>query len=100
VAALLPRLVRPAGRISLVGVYGAPVALDLQALVFREVTMIGNRVYTPADIDVAIEFLATPDGASLRSLVTAVVPLDRTASAFERLAAGDGIKILVDCAAS
>ena len=54
VAALLPRLVRPAGRIGLVGTYGRPVELDLQAVLFRELTVLGNRVYQPADIDAAL----------------------------------------------
>ncbi len=99
VAAILPRLVRPAGRISLVGVYGSPVALDLQAVVFRELCVIGNRVYTPADIDAALALLATDEGSGLRQLISAVVPLAETAAAFERLRAGDGIKILVDVGA-
>ena len=53
VAALLPRLVRPAGRIGLVGTYGRPVEVDLQAVLFRELRLIGNRVYEPADLDSA-----------------------------------------------
>jgi (R,R)-butanediol dehydrogenase / meso-butanediol dehydrogenase / diacetyl reductase len=94
VAALLPRLVRPAGRIGLVGTYGRPVDVDLQAILFRELTLIGNRVYQPADIDAAIALLAA-DPAAFRPLVTDVVELEHAAEAFARLRAGDGVKYLV-----
>lgn len=94
VAALLPRLVRPAGRIGLVGTYGRPVELDLQAVLFRELTIVGNRVYEPADIDAALVILAD-DPASFRPLITEVVALDRAPAAFDRLRAGDGVKFLV-----
>ncbi len=94
VAALLPRLVRPAGRIGLVGTYGRPVELDLQAVLFRELTIVGNRVYEPADIDAALAILAD-DPASFRPLITEVVALDGAPAAFDRLRAGDGVKFLV-----
>ena len=94
VAALLPRLVRPAGRIALVGTYGRPVELDLQAILFSELTLIGNRVYQPADIDAAVAILAG-DPEAFRPLISEVVELDGAARAFDRLRAGDGLKYLV-----
>jgi (R,R)-butanediol dehydrogenase / meso-butanediol dehydrogenase / diacetyl reductase len=94
VAALLPRLVRPAGRIGLVGTYGRPVELDLQAVLFRELTLIGNRVYQPGDIDTALEILAA-DSAGFIPLISAVVSLDDAPAAFARLRAGEGVKYLV-----
>ncbi len=94
VAALLPRLVRPAGRIGLVGTYGRPVELDLQAVLFKELTIVGNRVYEPADIDAALAILVD-DPASFRPLITEVVALDGAPAAFDRLRAGDGVKFLV-----
>jgi (R,R)-butanediol dehydrogenase/meso-butanediol dehydrogenase/diacetyl reductase len=94
VAALLPRLVRPAGRIGLVGTYGRPVELDLQAVLFRELTLIGNRVYQPADIDAALAILAD-EPETFRPLITEIVALDGAPAAFERLRAGDGVKYLV-----
>jgi hypothetical protein len=33
--------------------------LDLQAILFKELTVLGNRVYQPADIDAALRMLAT-----------------------------------------
>jgi threonine dehydrogenase-like Zn-dependent dehydrogenase len=95
VAATLPRLVRPAGRIAVVAVYGRAVELDLQAIVFREQTVLGNRVYTPADIDAALALLRD-DGLALRPLIGDVVPLAEAADAFARLRTGDAIKVLVE----
>ncbi len=94
VAALLPRLVRPAGRISLVGTYSRPVELDLQAVLFRELTLVGNRVYQPADIDSALAILAD-DPAGFRPLISDIVALDQAPAAIARLRAGDGVKYLV-----
>jgi len=94
VAALLPRLVRPAGRIGLVGTYGQPVELDLQAVLFRELTLIGNRVYQPTDLDTALALLAA-DPLSFTPLISAVVALDEAPAAFGRLRAGEGVKYLV-----
>ena len=94
VAALLPRLVRPAGRIAIVAVYGRPVELDLQAIVFREQTVLGNRVYTPADIDAALALLHD-EGQALRPLIGEVVPLAEVVGAFARLRTGAALKVLV-----
>jgi (R,R)-butanediol dehydrogenase / meso-butanediol dehydrogenase / diacetyl reductase len=94
VAALLPRLVRPAGRVSLVGTYSRPVEVDLQAVLFKELTLLGNRVYRPEDIDAAVAILAA-DPETFRPLITEIVPLDGAAAAFERLRAGVGVKYLV-----
>lgn len=94
VAALLPRLVRPAGRIGLVGTYGRPVELDLQAVLFRELNLIGNRVYQPGDIDAALTMLAD-DPASFRPMISDVVSLDEAPAAFARLRTGQGVKYLV-----
>lgn len=94
VAALLPRLVRPAGRISLVGTYSRLVELDLQAVLFKELTLFGNRVYRPDDIDAALAILAA-DPEMFRPLITQIVPLEAAPAAFDRLRAGEGVKYLV-----
>jgi 2-desacetyl-2-hydroxyethyl bacteriochlorophyllide A dehydrogenase len=94
VASLLPRAVRPGGTVALVGVYGAPVPVDLQAVVFRELSLVGNRVYTPADIDAALALLA--EGAvDVTRLVTDIVEVADTPAVLARLRAGEGMKYLV-----
>ena len=94
VAAILPRLVRPSARIGLVGTYGHPVELDLQAVLFRELTLFGNRVYRPADIEAALMLLAAaPDVFS--PLISEVVALGDAPQAIELLRAGQGVKYVV-----
>ena len=85
---------RPAGRIALVGVYGRPAEVDLQAVVFREQTILGNRVYTPADIDTALDLLRE-DGEAIRRVISESVPLTGVAAAFDRIRAGRSTKVVV-----
>jgi 2-desacetyl-2-hydroxyethyl bacteriochlorophyllide A dehydrogenase len=96
VARILPQLVRPGGTVALVGVYEGPTPVDLQSLVFREVTMRGNRVYTPADIHRALELLLPGSGIDAGRLVTATVPVTGTQDALAQLGRGVGVKYLVD----
>jgi (R,R)-butanediol dehydrogenase/meso-butanediol dehydrogenase/diacetyl reductase len=59
VAAELAATTRVRGRIVVVGVYKQPTALDLQAVCFKEQTVIGVRVYTTKDVTRAIELIAS-----------------------------------------
>ena len=95
VAAGLAGAVAVGGRAVLVGVYGAPAPLDLQALTFKEVTVIGTRVYSRDDLRVATAMIA--DGRFDPSpLITWSVPLTGAASAVDDLRAGRGVKLLVE----
>jgi (R,R)-butanediol dehydrogenase / meso-butanediol dehydrogenase / diacetyl reductase len=95
VAAALADAVAVGGRAVLVGVYGAPAPLDLQALTFKEVTVIGTRVYSRDDLRVATAMVA--DGRFDPSpLITRSVPLTEAASAVGDLRAGREVKLLVE----
>jgi (R,R)-butanediol dehydrogenase/meso-butanediol dehydrogenase/diacetyl reductase len=95
VAAGLAAAVGPGGRAVLVGVYGAPAPLDLQALTFKEVTVIGTRVYSRDDLRVAAAMVA--DGRFDPSpLITRSVPLAEAAAAIEDLRAGREVKVLLE----
>jgi (R,R)-butanediol dehydrogenase / meso-butanediol dehydrogenase / diacetyl reductase len=95
VAAGLAEAVGPGGRVVLVGIYGAPAALDLQALAFKEVTVIGTRVYSRDDLRVATAMVA--DGRfDPGPLITRSVPLADAASAVDDLRAGREVKVLVE----
>lgn len=96
VAPTIARWVRPAGRIVLVGAYPpAPQSVELLAFMFGELSLIGTRIYTRADILPAIDLVATgsidPD-----SLITEVIPLRDGVSAIQRLRAGTAMKLLLD----
>lgn len=99
VAATLTRLVVPGGQVVIVGSYAAPAPVDLQALMFRGLSMVGVRVYRPEDIDAAIALLAA-GVIDTERLVTAVVPLERVGEAFAQLRDGTQVKVLVDCRAA
>jgi threonine dehydrogenase-like Zn-dependent dehydrogenase len=71
-----------------------PQSYTLDGDLFREQTILGNRVYTPHDIDRALALLAD-DGESFRSLISDIVPLTEAAAAFDRLRSGQGVKVVV-----
>ncbi|NJC73410.1 alcohol dehydrogenase catalytic domain-containing protein [Planosporangium thailandense] len=99
VAATLTGLVVPGGQVVIVGSYGAPAPVDLQALMFRGLSVVGVRVYRPEDIDAALAMLAA-GVIDTDQLVTAVVPLERVGEAFAQLRDGTQVKVLVDCRTS
>jgi (R,R)-butanediol dehydrogenase/meso-butanediol dehydrogenase/diacetyl reductase len=95
VAAGLADAVTPGGRVVLVGVYGAPAPLDLRALTFKEVTVLGTRVYSRDDIRVATAMVA--DGRfDPAPLITRSTPLAEAASAVDDLRAGREVKVLLE----
>jgi (R,R)-butanediol dehydrogenase/meso-butanediol dehydrogenase/diacetyl reductase len=94
VAAGLADAVAPAGRVVLVGVYGAPATLDLRTVTFKEATLIGTRVYSREDVRVATEMVV--GGAfDPEPLITSTVPLRRAPAAIADLGAGREVKVLV-----
>jgi (R,R)-butanediol dehydrogenase/meso-butanediol dehydrogenase/diacetyl reductase len=95
VAAELAATTRVRGRIVVVGVYKEPTALDLQAVCFKEQTLVGVRVYTSADVTRAIELIAT-DALGLERFPTKVFYLTDVDAAFDAAASGqDCLKVLL-----
>lgn len=96
VAAILPAVTRPKGRIVLVGVYKKPAEINLQQLTFREVEMVGVRVYTRADVERAVQLIAE-DALNLEEFPIRVVPLDDVQKGFDiAMASGRVLKVIVD----
>ena len=95
VAAELTAVTRVRGRVVVVGVYKAPTAVDLQAVCFKEQTLIGVRVYTSADVTRAIELIAT-DAIGLGRFPTKAFDLTEVTGAFEAATSGqDCLKVLL-----
>ncbi|MDT0166006.1 alcohol dehydrogenase catalytic domain-containing protein [Actinotalea sp. AC32] len=95
VAAQLTATTRVLGRIVVVGVYKQPTPVDLQAICFKEQTMVGVRVYTTADVRRAIELLAD-DALGLGSFPTRAYDLGDVEAAFAAATSGqDCLKVLV-----
>lgn len=70
--------------------------MDLHRVFWRELELIGVRVYEREDYTEAVRLVhagLVPAGR----LITRVVPLPEVAEAFRALAAGGEVKILVDC---
>jgi len=95
VATELTAVTRVRGRIVVVGVYKGPAALDLQAVCFKEQTMVGIRVYTSRDVTRAIELIAS-GVLGLDRFPTKAFDLGDVAAAFDAATSGqDCLKVLL-----
>lgn len=84
------------GRLVLVGIHSAPREVDLFRIFWRELTLIGARVYEPGDFDTAVQLLSTGQ-IPAEALISHVTPLDNAAEAFAILERGGAMKVLIDC---
>jgi (R,R)-butanediol dehydrogenase / meso-butanediol dehydrogenase / diacetyl reductase len=84
------------GRLVVVAIHAAPPPVNLFRVFWRELTLIGARVYDRTDFEEAVRLLAS-GAVPAEPLITAVEPLARVASAFEALESGRAMKILIDC---
>ena len=98
-AKAMTELVRVRGTIVLVGVHAEPPPVDLQRFFWRELHLVGCRVYEPIDFERAIR-LAASGAVDVKALITDTLPLDDAAKGFEQMAAGgEVVKVLLDCQA-
>jgi (R,R)-butanediol dehydrogenase/meso-butanediol dehydrogenase/diacetyl reductase len=86
------------GRLVMVAIHGRPREIDLHRFFWRELTMVGARVYTRADFDTAIQLIHSRS-IDVGPLVSRIVPLGQAAEAFAALADGGVLKVLIDCRA-
>jgi len=95
VAAELAATTRVLGRVVVVGVYKQPAAIDLQAICFKEQSLLGVRVYTPADVTRAIDLIAT-GALGLDRFPTKAFALADVGAAFDAATSGqDCLKVLL-----
>ena len=86
------------GRLCLVAIHPQPRAVNLHRFFWRELTLVGARLYDRSDFERAVALVADGTVPADR-LISAVVPLTEAPAAFEALESGGGVmKILVDCA--
>jgi (R,R)-butanediol dehydrogenase / meso-butanediol dehydrogenase / diacetyl reductase len=96
-AEMMTRLPRTRGRIVVVAIYSQPVPVELFKFFWRELRMIGARVYEAQDFERAIE-IAAAGSLPLDGLITKVVPFEGLAGAFREMeSGGDMMKVLVRC---
>lgn len=96
-AAQMTELACIRGRICLVAIHPEPVPVDLFRFFWRELELLGARVYEPEDFDRAIELVAA-EALPLEPLITAVEPLEGLQQAFRQLSDDpEAMKILIAC---
>ncbi|PPG43407.1 zinc-binding dehydrogenase [Pseudoclavibacter sp. RFBA6] len=83
------------GRVVLVAIHPNPVPINLHRVFWRELELLGARVYVRADFERAIELLAS-GAVPADDLITSVVGLSETQSAFDQLSGAAAMKILVN----
>lgn len=83
------------GTLVVVAIHPEPRPLNLQRIFWRELRVLGARVYQREDFDTAVELL---DGGDIPAdaLITKTLPLAEVQSAFDALTGGEAMKILID----
>lgn len=82
------------GTLVIVAIHPEPRPIDLHRVFWRELTILGARVYQRPDYETAIELIA--DGAiPVDELVSHVLPLEQIGDAFDALASGGAMKVLL-----
>ncbi|MFE7580822.1 zinc-binding dehydrogenase [Streptomyces gardneri] len=87
---------RVRGRLVVVAIHPVAREVDLHRLLWRELTVLGARLYQREDFEEAARLLAAGDIPV--DLISTVEPLTRADIAFAALESGDGVmKVLIDC---
>lgn len=90
-------VLRPRGRLVAVGIHTEPRLVDLKRVFWRELEIIGARVYDRGDFEAAVGLVAA-GSIPADAVITKVVPLASAPTAFELLSQGGAVmKVLVDC---
>ena len=85
------------GRIVMVAIHGQPKPVDLFKFFWKELRLIGARVYEPQDYEESLKLIASKK-LPLETLISAVESLNSIQQVFENLEANpDFMKVLIDC---
>ncbi len=85
------------GRIVMVAIHGEPKPVNLFKFFWKELKLIGARVYEKEDYEKAIQ-LITVNELPFEELITDVQPLTKIQEVFENIDKNpDGLKVLMDC---
>lgn len=93
---VMPHLTKAAavqGKIVIVGAYKKPAEFNFLEVMFKELELVGTRVYTAEDFDSAIELVNK--NYPFEKLITRVFPVDQAQEGFDILVnGGDAIKVM------
>ena len=84
------------GRLVVVAIHGRPREVDLHRVFWRELTLVGARVYERADFETAVELIHRGE-VPVDRLISRVLPLAEAPAAFAALGTGNEMKVLIDC---
>ncbi len=94
-AAVMTQLPRTRGRIVVVGIHSAPAPVDLFRFFWRELRLLGARVYEPEDFEAAIQLIAS-EALPIAQLISERYPLAGLGKALAQMEAGGKVmKILI-----
>lgn len=94
---VMTQLPKARGRIVMVAIHAQPKPVDLFRFFWRELKLIGARVYEPEDFEEAIALAANGD-IPLGALITEVAPLEQGQQIFEAIDKNPaGMKYLLQC---
>jgi len=84
------------GRIVVVAIHATAPAVNLFRVFWRELTLLGARVYERRDFEEAVNLLEAGT-IPAAELITRIEPLEAVAAAFAELESGRAMKVLIDC---
>jgi (R,R)-butanediol dehydrogenase / meso-butanediol dehydrogenase / diacetyl reductase len=90
-------LAKVRGILVVVAIHPKPREIDLQRVFWRELSILGARVYQKQDFETAVDLIAERVIPS-EVLISKVVDLTDIKAAFEELSSGRAMKVLVDVA--
>jgi 2-desacetyl-2-hydroxyethyl bacteriochlorophyllide A dehydrogenase len=88
-------LAKVRGTIVVVAIHSAAREIDLQRVFWRELRLLGARVYQRSDFNCAVDLLQR-GLIPAEALISGVVPIEEISSAIDDLSAGRAMKVLVD----
>ena len=87
------------GRLVQVAIHPVAREISLYRFFWRELTLLGARLYSREDFEAAVRLIAAGE-IPAQALISRIEPLERAAQAFQALESGAGVmKVLIDCQA-
>jgi (R,R)-butanediol dehydrogenase / meso-butanediol dehydrogenase / diacetyl reductase len=87
------------GRLVQVAIHPLPREISLHRFFWRELTLLGARLYHREDFETAVSLVAG-EQVPVTALISRIEPLSRAAQAFSAVESGAGVmKVLIDCQA-
>ncbi|MBM3728180.1 MAG: zinc-binding dehydrogenase [Acidobacteria bacterium] len=96
-AELMTKLPRVRGRMVMVAIFADQPKVDLFRFFWRELKLVGARVYEPEDFEAAIA-LAARGAIPIDSIITKRLPIEEITEGFHEIERGGAVmKILIEC---